>query len=102
MVEPRVMPVVKASEIVAMLEQGKSRKEIAQYYGIPTARLVKIMKACPQLAGKKKAMSPVEFVNDLGAQAIEEFPQSPSDEPSGNCDPSLTGAQEPVNQAIEK
>ena len=83
MVEPRVMPVVKASEIVAMLEQGKSRKEIAEHYGIPTARLTRIMKNCPQLAGKKKAANPVEFVNDLDTPVVkeEELPQSPGTEP---------------------
>lgn len=64
-IETRVMPEVKASEILAMLEAGKSRKEIAEHFGIPTARLVKLMKSCPQLAGKKKAANPVSFVNDL-------------------------------------
>lgn len=65
MVEPRVMPVVKASEIETMLNEGKSRKEIAAHYGIPVARLSKVIKACPQLAGKKKATSPFVFQNDL-------------------------------------
>ena len=64
-IEAKVMPTVKASEILSMLEAGKSRKEIAAHYGIPTARLVKIIKGCPQLANKKKAANPVDFVNDL-------------------------------------
>lgn len=63
-------PVVKASEISQMLNEGKGRDEIAKHYGISTARLAKLIQQHPILSKMRPSKNPVQFIDDLAPQTI--------------------------------
>lgn len=67
-------PVVKASEISQMLNEGKGRDEIAKHYGISTARLAKLIQQHPILSKMRPSKNPVQFIDDLAPQTMTMTP----------------------------
>lgn len=62
---------IKVSEVLELLEQGKSRKEIGEYFGLNGVE-VKTLFQHPELKGKKaKKQMPFVIIDDIN-EVIEE------------------------------
>ena len=74
MIEPKEIPIVKASDIKAMFDKGMTRPEIAKAIGISTARLGKLINGTPSLKDLRPAKHPVAFVDDLAPADVKAEP----------------------------
>jgi len=68
---------IKISDVVALLQEGKTRKEIAEHYDIPQSSVKKIFQH-PKLKGKKSHKTPdyelVDDVSEDGTVITEDTP----------------------------
>lgn len=65
------MKEIKISEVLALLDAGKSREEIAEHYGISMADCKRLFNH-PSLKGKKAKKQPAFTIVDDTAEATEE------------------------------
>lgn len=90
---------IKISEVLEMIEAGKTRPEIREYYGL-SVREMTVLSNHPLIKGKK-AKTPVNIniIDDVSEIGEEEQSESLSEEPVENAE-SLEES-EPMQEATE-
>lgn len=72
------MKEVKLSEILSLIESGKTRKEISEMYGLTPAQARQLFNH-EALKGKRAKKNPLHIVNDLNLGAIQISPEDVED-----------------------
>jgi hypothetical protein len=73
-------PVIRKSDVIAMIENGKTREEIAVHYGIPKGQIAKAFKQLGLVGVKAKKVSFViedDTVSDTPEEPIMEDMPTP-------------------------
>lgn len=92
------------SEVLDLLNNGKTRPEIAEHFGISMAECRRLFQH-PDLKGKRAKTIPekeFEFIDDREEVAPSSLPQNEEEEPQTAEDPSLTAEDlQAENQEVE-
>lgn len=70
--------VIKKSEILEMRNEGKTKKEIADYYGLPVTKMTSVFNQL-NIKGRPKAKPDFELVIQDDTQKPEEFSTNTED-----------------------